>query len=263
MLLRAALMTTVFVLPQFAQAGDLADAFEKRVYENDKGESLPYRYLPAPVPMKANPNAKFPLVIFLHGAGERGTDNTKPLVHGVKTFAMDEYRKKYPCYVIAPQCPDGKRWVEVDWALDSHTMPEKISDPLRLTMELVDSLLKSSKVDPDRVYITGLSMGGFGTWDAAQRFPEKFAAAAPVCGGADLDQVKRLKNIPLWTFHGLKDTVVKPHRSQKAVEALKAAGGEARLTEYPEVGHNSWVNAYNTPELYEWLFAQRRGKKAE
>lgn len=258
MFLRALCVAAILFVPHLARSQDLAERFEKKTFTNEKGESIPYRFLkPDPA---AKPDAKYPLVIFLHGAGERGTDNARPLVHGVKKFATDEYRRKYPCFVIAPQCPGGSRWVEVDWALDSHTMPETISDPLRLTMELVASLQKELPIDPDRIYITGLSMGGFGTWDAVQRFPEKFAAAAPVCGGADLDRLNTIAKVPLWTFHGAKDTVVKPQRSRNAVEALKKAGGQPKYTEYPEVGHDSWVKAYDTAELYEWMFQQRRRK---
>jgi predicted peptidase len=136
-------------------------------------------------------------------------------------------------------------------------MPENISDPLRLTMALVASLETEYPVDTNRLYVTGLSMGGYGTWDAIQRFPAKFAAAVPVCGGGDATAAKAIAKVPVWAFHGAKDTAVKPERSRDMIAALKAAGGAPKYTEYPDVGHNSWVNAYNTPELYEWMFAQK------
>ena len=240
---------------------DLSTRFTQEVFKNDKGESLKYRFLkPASLAPSAGGASKFPLVVFLHGAGERGDDNAKQLIHGVTKFATDEYLKKYPCFVIAPQCPTGKRWVEVDWSLDSHRMPETVSESLRLTMELIASLEKSFPIDSNRLYVTGLSMGGYGSWDAIQRFPERFAAAVPVCGGGDTQQAKKIAKIPVWAFHGAKDTAVKPQRSRDMIAAMKEAGGEPKYTEYPEVGHNSWVSAYNTPELYEWMFAQKLKK---
>ena len=164
-----------------AAAADALDVFEARVYRNAKGETLPYRVM---LPAQFDPKRKYPLVLFLHGAGERGIDNSAQLVHGMNDFAKDENRKRYQWFVVAPQCPEGKRWVEVDWTLDSHQMPAQPSEPLTGMFELVDTLIKSRPIDTKRIYITGLSMGAFGVWDAVQRRPELFAAAAPICGGS-------------------------------------------------------------------------------
>ncbi|MDA0834888.1 MAG: prolyl oligopeptidase family serine peptidase [Planctomycetota bacterium] len=236
---------------------DLADRFEKLVFESSDKQMLPYRFLK---PTSPAPDQKYPLVVFLHGAGERGDDNVAPLIHGVKTFATDEYLEKYPCYVIVPQCPAEMKWVDVDWTLDASTMPADPTPPMRSTQELIDKLIADFPVDANRLYVTGLSMGGFGTWDAIQRYPEKFAAAVPVCGGGDPARVEPCANIPVWAFHGAKDSAVKVNRSREMIAAIKALGGKPRYTEYPEVGHDSWVPAYKTSELYEWMFAQSKSE---
>jgi predicted peptidase len=225
---------------------------EKRVFEKD-GQKLPYRLLK---PAKVEDGTRYPLVIFLHGAGERGTDNEKQLVHGVPQFVAN--REKYPCFLIAPQCPDGKKWVEVDWSADAHTLPKDPGEVGQLTLALIEQSLKDLPVDPKRVYLTGLSMGGYGTWDILARRPELFAAAAPVCGGADEATATKIKDIPVWVFHGAKDGAVKVARSRNMVAALEKAGGKPKYTEYPDVGHNSWDPAYKDPEFYEWLFAQSK-----
>jgi predicted peptidase len=230
---------------------------EKRTYKDARGRTLPYRYLrPESI---GDPRMRFPLVLFLHGAGERGTDNEKQLIHGVPEFVKPENRRKYPCYLIAPQCPEGRRWVEVDWGAPRHDMPAEPSEPLRMALELVEAEAKEwLGVDPKRVYITGLSMGGYGVWDAACRRPELFAAAVPVCGGGDEKQAARLTKLPIWAFHGAKDTAVPPERSRNMIAAVRKAGGSPRYTEYPDVGHDSWRPAYRDPALFAWLFAQKR-----
>lgn len=232
--------------------GDANARFEKRDFADGK---LPYRLLK---PRAYEANKKYPLVIFLHGAGERGSDNMKQLVHGMGQFASDEVMEKYPAFVAAPQCPDGQQWVNVPWSADEHTMPKEPSDSMQHVFELIDALRKEFSVDEKRIYITGLSMGGFGTWDAIERKPELFAAAAPICGGGDVAQAKAIKDVPVWAFHGDDDGVVKVRRSRDMIAAIKAAGGKPRYTEYPKVGHFSWGPAYNDPELYAWMFDQQR-----
>lgn len=234
-----------------------AEFYEARVYKNEKGEALNYRLM---VPKDYSPSGteKYPLVLFLHGAGERGDDNTKQLVHGTKEFATDTNRQKFPCFVIAPQCPDGKKWTEVDWSADTHKQPEEESISLKLTRELMASLEKEFRIDTKRRYVTGLSMGGYGTWDMISRTPDLFAAAIPICGGADETQAERLTKLPIWVFHGDKDTVVKPERSRRMIEAIKKAGGDPKYTEYPDVDHDSWSRTYSDPNVIAWLFAQRK-----
>jgi predicted peptidase len=225
---------------------------EKLVFKQE-GASLPYRLL---TPSKIEEGKKYPLVIFLHGAGERGTDNEKQLVHGIPDFVKN--RDKYPAFVIVPQCPENQKWADVDWTAKTHTLPKEPSAPAKLLLALLETFIKEKPVDTNRIYLTGLSMGGYGTWDLIARKPDLFAAAAPVCGGGDEATAPKIKHIPLWVFHGDKDTVVLPERSRNMVEAIKKAGGNPKYTEYKGVGHNSWVKAYSDPEFFAWLFAQKR-----
>ena len=237
-----------------AAAADHRDRFEARVFD-DRGFSLPYRLLR---PKDAHGDRKYPLVVFLHGAGERGNDNTKQLVHGMNDFASDEIMAKYPAFVIAPQCPDGRRWVEVDWTLEAHTLPEEPSVSLVATLQLNESLQKEFPIDDRRIYLTGVSMGGFGVWDLLARRPELFAAAVPICSGCDPAHADTMKAVPIWAFHGEQDPAVKPKRSREMIEAIKAAGGDPKYTEYPGVGHDSWTRTYAEPAMYAWLFNQQK-----
>jgi predicted peptidase len=177
-------------------------------------------------------------------------------------FAADEIMDKYPAFVVAPQCPDGKQWVDVSWSADSHTMPKEPAEPLRQSLDLIAALQKEFAIDKSRIYVTGLSMGGFGAWDAIQRRPEFFAAAVPVCGGGDAalaeKNSEKIKDVPVWAFHGAEDGAVKPKRSRDMIAALKKAGGSPKYTEYEKVGHNSWEKAYVDAKMYEWLFAQKK-----
>jgi predicted peptidase len=247
-------LAAVLAMPLAAHAADPLERFSAHTHK-DGDFSLPYRLLE---PAKIQPGEKYPLVIFLHGAGERGSDNEKQLVHGMKDFASDEISSKYPAFVIAPQCPPQMKWVEVDWSSHKSTMPVEPSQPLAATFALVDKLLAAKPIDKSRIYITGLSMGGYGTWDAIARRPELFAAAAPICGGGDPTTASRFKHLPLWAFHGDEDRAVLPERSREMIAALKAAGGDPQYTEYKGVGHNSWSQTYGDGAFYKWLFAQRK-----
>lgn len=234
---------------------DPLELFESREYVGENGESLNYRLLK---PADFDPNKKYPLVIFLHGAGERGSDNAAQLKHCMAQFCTPEHRQKYPCYVLAPQCPKDQKWADIDWSSETSVFPQEISRSLGLTFEVVDSMLADSAISKSRVYITGLSMGGYGTWDALARRPELFAAAIPVCGGGDVETVSAFKDIPVWCFHGADDKAVQVEKSRTMVAALKAAGGEPRYTEYPGVGHDSWTQTFANEETFQWLFAQKR-----
>ena len=225
-------------------------------HEWQSGEAtLRYRLF---TPALAPGGGKLPLVLLLHGAGERGDDNAAPLVHGAAEF----YRRRatHPCVVLVPQCPAGRKWVEVDWGggEGNGTFPAETSEPLRLALEVVDGLIAGGKVDPDRVYVTGLSMGGYGTWYAAGMPRSRFAAAAPVCGGGDPAWAKRYVGLPVWVFHGDQDDAVPVGRSREMVEAIRAAGGAVKYTEYPSVAHDSWTRTYADDTFHDWLFAQRR-----
>lgn len=248
-----------------ADVPDLRPRMEKQVFKNDKGETLLYRIF---VPEKIAPDKKLPLILFLHGAGERGDDNEAQLKHyGVLRFISDEVLAKDPCILVAPQCPKDDKWVPAYFGLKRKLDPPKIetpggpSRPMRLVMELLDSLDKQLPIDPDRRYVTGLSMGGFGSYDLCVRRPDYFAAAVPICGGAKTEYAAKIAHIPMWIFHGGADPVVPVELSRNFVEALKKVGVNPRYTEYPGVGHDSWTNAYREPELVDWLLSQKRTKQ--
>lgn len=216
-------------------------------------DTLLYRFLE---PVHVKRNCSYPLVLFLHGAGERGSDNEKQLTHGTTIFLEPENAKRYPCFVVAPQCPEGKRWVEAPWNETIHHMPEKASESISLVKDLLDYLMEKYPVDPHRIYITGLSMGGFGTWDLLMRWPDYFAAAAPICGGGDTSQAEIIKNIPVWFFHSADDRAVPVELSRNMALALERVGADYRYTEYDDAGHASWKPAYADPDLLNWMFKQ-------
>ena len=239
------------------QAGPADEGeFAALQYKDATGATLLYRLL-KPGPTAAEQKA--PLVVFLHGAGERGSDNKAQLTHGREMMLIAA--KKYGAFVLVPQCPGGEKWVDVDWGKSEHKMPEKPAQPMRLLVELIAKLQAQYPIDTDRLYVMGLSMGGYGTWDTIQRYPVMFAAAVPICGGGDETQAQRIAKVPVWAFHGGKDTAMPVSRSRNMINAIKAAGGEPKYTEYPEVGHFAWVPAFKDPEMLKWLFAQKRPAK--
>lgn len=220
-------------------------------------EELAYRLMPP-----ANPEAgkTYPLVVFLHGAGERGTDNAAQLKYLPTLMAQPHWRERFPCYVLAPQCRPDHKWVEVDWSLpETHAMPEQPGDMMAFAIQAIDKTLADEQIDRSRIYLTGLSMGGYGSWDLAMRRPNFFAAAAIVCGGADNSRVTALKNLPLWVVHGDADKVVPVERSRKPVQLLREAGANPVYVEYPGVGHDSWNPSYSDNDgLVPWLFRQQQ-----
>ena len=185
----------------------------------------------------AKSEQRWPLMLFLHGAGESGTNLDKLKVLGPPKIV--ESKPDFPFILVSPQTTrDG-------WNPDTLNA-------------LLDEVLRKYRVDPDRVYLTGASMGGTGTWRLAAAHPEKFAAIAPVCGRGDPADAKQLARVPIWVFHGAKDPVVRLASDQAMVEAIKAAGGNVKFTVYPEAGHDAWTETYNNPELYQWLLQQKR-----
>ena len=236
----------------------IATKFEPREFVGTLKVPLKYRLLK---PIDYQSGKKYPLVLFLHGAGERGDDNLVTLKHGAKDFADDTRREQFPCYVVVPQCPKGQKWSEVDFSKESSEQPENASPCMQTARELLDEMVETAGVDKNRIYITGLSMGGYGTWDAIARYEGFFAAAAPICGGGDPKLVGKFAKLPIWCFHGEADPVVKVKRSQEMVSALKAVGSNIKYTEYPGVQHNSWTATYSNPDFYSWLFAQQRTER--
>jgi predicted peptidase len=250
----ALLLMAAGIVPWAAAAEGWQESFARDEFQA-AGLTLRYRLF---TPPGAAAEPLPPLVLFLHGAGERGDDNAAQLKHGVIEF----HRRQpiHPCLVLAPQCPAGRKWVEVDWGHQdgAGTFPAEPSEPLKLALAVVDGLIAAGKVDPERVYVTGLSMGGYGTWYAAGMPGSRFAAAAPVCGGGDPRWAKRYVGLPIWAFHGDDDRAVPVGRSREMIEAIRAVGGEPKYTEYPAVGHDSWTRTYADDAFHEWLFAQRR-----
>ncbi|MCS7027166.1 MAG: prolyl oligopeptidase family serine peptidase [Bacteroidia bacterium] len=232
------------------------EAIEVQLAEN--APTFKYRLLKPLGWDSQDSSQKYPLLLCLHGAGERGSDNEITLTHFAPWLLAKNNRKPFPCFVFVPQCEKSFRWVEVDWTWDTHTQPTEISVYLGYTMQVLEQLLKKYPIDEKRIYVTGLSMGGFGTWDLITRFPEKFAAAVPICGGGDETVAYKAKNVPIWAFHGALDKLVKPERSRNMIQALQKAGGKPKYTEYPQVGHDCWKNAYQEPTLLPWLFEKRK-----
>ena len=174
------------------------------MFQGAGGKALPYQLLE---PERLEPGRKYPLVIFFHGDGKRGDDNQKQLKHGIEILTGTENRKQYPCFYVAPQCPAGEQWVNVPWSEDAHAQPNPPSSSMALAMALIEHLQELyGNIDARRLYITGLSMGGFGTWDAITRWPHRFAAAVPICGGGDTAQASKLVTLPIWAFHARRST---------------------------------------------------------
>ncbi len=180
----------------------------------------------------------FPLLLFLHGSGERGDDINRVKIHG--PAKLIEQGKEFPFIIVSPQCPENERW-----------------NPEQLSM-LLDDVEKNYKTDKNRVYATGLSMGGYGVWKLAQMYPDRFAAVLPICGGGDFLNACVIKHLPVWVFHGAKDKVVSVQESERMVNALKKCGGNVKFTVYPDAGHDSWTETYNNPEIYTWLLEQKK-----
>jgi len=244
------LSITAFLFFSAAAMAQQNSLFDKLLFVS-KGDTLPYRLLK---PVSPESMTAFPLVIFLHGSGERGNDNEVQIKHIQDLFLETKYRSKYPCYVLAPQCPKNARWANFDNGLS-----ETPTRPMQALINLIDKISKEFPIDKNRIYITGLSMGGYGTWDLIARYPDKFAAAVPICGGGDKNTASKIKSIPIWAFHGAKDNVVPPAQSRDMIKAIQDAGGSPGYTEYPDIAHDSWVQAYKEPHLVHWLFAQQLG----
>ena len=230
--------------------------FSVNRYINDKGDTLNYRQLYP----DSDTLRKYPLVIFLHGSGERGNDNEAQLKWGVMNFATDQNMMLHPALVVAPQCPEKASWS--NFSRDKNNLETRLlptaSKPMELLMGLIRQLIKTLPVDTNLIYITGLSMGGFGTYDAIERYPHLFAAAVPVCGGGDTSKASTIAHLPIWIFHGAEDPAVNPLYSLNMLQALTKAGAHPGFTQYPEVGHFSWLGAYSDALMMEWLFRQHK-----
>jgi predicted peptidase len=231
---------------------------QKHLFISNGNDTLPYRLI-EPVNKKAS--VKYPLVLFLHGSVARGNDNEAPLRQFPALFTDSLNRVNFPCYVLIPQCPKKDAWVMFPGFPHSLAATDTPTRACRLTLEMIDKLARQLQVDQDRIYITGLSLGGEGTFDFIARRPSLFAAAMPLCAVADTAQAKRIAHIPLWVFHGDEDAVNPVEYSQMMVMAIEKQGGQPVYTEYKGVKHNCWVQAYREPGLLPWLFSQKRVSK--
>lgn len=252
----------IFSLPAgAASALHAVNVMEKRTFSDSAGTSLPYQIY---IPPSDDAGEKFPLLLYLHGAGHRGSENAMQVYFepGILARVLNEYGK---CILVAPQCPDEMQWVDTPWENGSYStdaVPE--SQTLRAVYELLLSLIESAPIDTDRIYVTGLSMGGYGTWDLIIRHPELFAAAVPICGAGDPTKAEVIANLPIRIYHGSLDEVVPVSGSRDMAKALEKVGSIVyTYTEYPGVGHSSWEDVYAEPDLLKWLFAQSKSGNAE
>jgi len=225
------------------KAEDKAErGFLNKVFKGKDGDSKYVIF----VPHGYNADKDYPLILFLHGAGERGSDGEAPVRQGIgNAIKFKGGEKRFPFFVIFPQCRSKGTW--------------KAGGPdADRALAILDEVQKSYKIDSKRVYLTGLSLGGMGTWSIAAAQPDRWAAIVPICGGGDPATADKIKDIPCWCFLGSNDNPKLASSTRGMVEAVKKAGGNPRYTEFPYVGHNSWDPAYATSELYPWLLAQKR-----
>lgn len=254
---KSALSCFTFFLFCYANIGFAQTPFFSREkYISGTGDTLNYRMF--------NPDRdtlrKYPMVIFLHGSGERGNDNESQLRFGVMHLANDKISSMYPAFIVAPQCPQNMRWANVDdnrRTCEMHLLPAP-SLPMKLVIELIQKMKKELPVDTNRIYITGLSMGGQGTYDAIERYPQLFAAAVPVSGGGDTSKAASIATIPIWIFHGAEDPTVNPKYSLQMLEALTNAGAHPGFTQYPGMGHFVSKSVYIDQQMIAWLFRQHK-----
>ena len=247
--------------------GNADSAYEKHEWISAKGDTLRYRLL---LPEDYNPGTSYPMILFLHGAGERGSDNTKQLVHGANLFLQPQIRKDFPAIIVFPQCPENSFWSNVNFKINDTTKKREFifqeggapTSAMQMLLDWLPEMEKKYSIAKDQRYVMGLSMGGMGTFEIVRRKPRYFAAAMPICGGANPKTAEAIKETAFWIFHGDKDDVVPIKYSEQMVEAFQNfyVSAEVNYTVYGNVGHNSWDNAFSEPELLPWLFRQRLKK---
>jgi predicted peptidase len=248
-----------FILSLLAAVASFGQGnYGKDVYKASDGTSVPYRFL-APKEMKQG--KKYPLVLFLHGAGERGSDNEKQLIHGGQMFLNPVNREEHPAFVLFPQCPEDGYWAYSSRPDFEHeNMPANPSETplMKAVMELVQKYIDSGKVDAKRIYVMGLSMGGMATYDLIARYPDFFAAAIPICGAVNVERFTVKPSFRIRIYHGDADPVVPVNCSRMAYLKLKSLGAKVEYKEYIACGHNSWTPAFSEPDFMDWLFKQHR-----
>ena len=255
------LIPFLFIFYHFSMAQDFS-LYQKKVFRAKNGNELNYRIL---YPKDYDPGKNYAVLLFLHGSGERGNDNEKQLIHGGNLFLDPSNREKYPAIILFPQCPEGKSWASLDIRYEDgkksyhRTTGNKPGEMAELLDGLLKEIKTTHKVDNKRFYIMGLSMGGFGTLEMLYLYPNIFAAAVPICGGHMLDLAGTYaKKVPIWLFHGAKDTVVPTDFSRNLYAKLKELGANVNYTEFPDANHNSWDSTFATPELLPWIFSHHK-----
>jgi len=235
----------------------IVDDLEARVFADDQtGLALPYRLF---VPDQRSNHAPFGLLVFLHGAGERGSDNRSQLKNRALAWTSMHVQAEHPTIVVYPQCPSDRQWVDTPWDIATYSIAKvPVSRPMTAVLNLLTSLQQQLPIDGRRLLATGLSMGGFGTFDLVARHPRMFAGAVALCGGGDPSQAPALRELPLWIFHGDSDPAVPVKASRRMVQALREAGSTPQYTEVADGGHDVWNVAYKDPDVLRWLLAQKR-----
>lgn len=248
----------ILVLIVFFEAtdGQAQNLFKARYLKDAQGEILPYRILS---PEKLKKDKKYPLVLFFHGSGERGNDNFSQLKWGVRHFATKKIRRHFPAYVVAPQCPQNSQWVNINYDNFPVHLPLRPSHYIALSIELIQFLEQKYPIDPNRIYVMGISSGGYAVWAAIERRPNLFAAAVPIAGGGDPQKANLIAHMPIWAFEGNNDHEVPRKFMDSMIKAIRKDGGKPRYTVYPRTGHTeTWIKAFNDHKLYRWLFHQRK-----
>jgi len=256
----AMVCTVILASLAFTNAGAEEPSIEAREFKSKSVGTMLYRiYKPA----NYNPKIKYPLVLCLHGGGGRGNDNKSRGTHAYTVLSSSDVQKAYPAFLMTPQCPKTGKWANESPKETYSILKVPMTKEMKLVLEILDSLQNEFSIDPARLYVTGQSMGGAGTWDIILRNPNLFAAAVPVCGNNDPSQAKKVIHLPIWVFHGEKDKTVPTKSSRDIVAALKKAGSKVKYTEYPGVGHNSWTPAWSEKDLIPWLFKQHKSMVAK
>ena len=258
LIMKLAALFLVLAAPAWAQFS-AEEMLKPYVYTNETGETFAYRMSAPQFPVAGK---KYPLILFLHGSGECGADNLRQIKVGLPSLMAVLLKQPEPVIVLAPQCQSGNWWIH-KLARDANYAAAKVpTGSMEVALSLCHNMVASGLADPDRLYITGLSLGGFGAWDAIQRETTLFAAAIPICGGGDIRRVQPIKKLPIWVFHGRDDKNVSVDCSRRMVESLKLAGNRSvRYTEYEHAAHDVWDRAYSDPEVIVWLLKQNRAEK--
>lgn len=253
------MLVAITAFGQFPATPGINDVYQPRMHYSESGDSMAYRIL---TPEQPADTALYPLVIFLHGSGERGYDNKLQLKLGASTFSNPYAMDQYPAYVVFPQC-QRDTWIgDFDPAsLMPGASDIPLSDNMKQVLGIIDETISQCPIDTTRIYLVGISMGGIGIYDLARRFPERFAAVAPICGAYNPDLLAPAAEVPFMIFHGEIDPVVPPFIARADYRALKNAGADVRYIEFSGTEHGSWHQALNHPDFLPWLFSQKKPQK--